>query len=92
MAQIRDAEAQANAAMQKDGAKPTKVEEWWDDSTGSGGNLRAFRGWAHIDCRRIKPGIKVDLEVVASGKRLWEGKPLPEVLEVRLDLAEHGTT
>jgi tetratricopeptide (TPR) repeat protein len=34
MAQIHDAEAKANAAMQKDGAKPDKVEEWWDDSTG----------------------------------------------------------
>ncbi len=34
MAQIHDAEAKANASMQKDGAVPTKVEEWWDDSTG----------------------------------------------------------
>jgi hypothetical protein len=34
MAQIHEAEAKANAAMQKDGSKPTKVEEWWDDSTG----------------------------------------------------------
>jgi tetratricopeptide (TPR) repeat protein len=34
MAQIHDAEAKANSAMQRDGAKPTKVEEWWDDATG----------------------------------------------------------
>jgi len=32
------------------------------------------------------------LSHVASGRRFWEGKPLPEVLDIRLDLAKHGTT
>jgi hypothetical protein len=36
--------------------------------------------------------LKGNVEVGVGGGGSGRGKPLPEVMEVRLDLAEHGTT
>lgn len=74
MSEIRAAEAKANSEMQKSGPKPTKVEEWWDDSTGP--KEKATGKLERVECLRsgsrwiilTDQGKRLTLRIVDPGK------------------------
>lgn len=77
MTEIRTAEARANAEMQKGGAKPTKVEEWWED--GSGPKEKADGTLTRVDC--VKSGARWIIRTDA-GKSLVLKVPDPTKIVV----------
>jgi tetratricopeptide (TPR) repeat protein len=65
MSEIHAAESKANTEMQKGGAVPAKVEEWWDDSTGP--KEKATGKLERVEC--LRSGMRWII-LTDAGKRL----------------------